>query len=74
MIVVTRARVAVRTGRIADLSAAGLAIVATARLAQGHAPPEIARQLAQLFVKGHRLIQVGQEITKGRPLGHIALL
>jgi hypothetical protein len=64
MIVMTRVRVAVRTGRIADLSAAWLAIVATARLTQGHAPPEITRQLAQLFVKGHRLIQVGQEITK----------
>jgi hypothetical protein len=64
MIVVTRVGVAVRTGRITDLSTAWLAIVATARLTQGHTPPEIARQLAQLFVKGHRLIQIGQEITK----------
>jgi hypothetical protein len=64
MIAMTLARVAVRTGRTTDLSAAWLAIVATARLTQGYAPPEIARQLAQLFVKGHRLIKVGQEITK----------
>ena len=64
MIGMTLARVAVRTGRMTDLSAARLAIVATARLTQDHAPPEITRQLAQLFVKGHRLIEVGQEITK----------
>jgi hypothetical protein len=64
MIVVNRVRVAVRTGRMTDLSTAWLAIVATARLTQGHTPPEIARQLAQLFVKRHRLIQIGQEITK----------
>jgi hypothetical protein len=64
MIVMPRVRVAVRTGRITDLSAAWLAVVATARLTQGYAPPEIMRQLAQLFVKGHRLIKVSQEITK----------
>jgi hypothetical protein len=64
MIVMTRVRVAVRTGRIADLSAAWLSVVATARLTQGHAPPEIPRQLAQLFVKGHWLIEVGQEIAE----------
>jgi hypothetical protein len=64
MVIMTRVRVAVRTGRITDLSAARLTVVATARLTQDHAPPEITRQLAQLLVKGHRLIQVGQEITK----------
>ena len=74
MIVVIRVRVAVRTGRVADLSAAWLAIMATARLAQGHAPPEIARQLGQLFMKGHRLIQVGQEISQGRPFCHVTFL
>ena len=57
-------RVAIRTGRITDLSAARLAVVSTARLTQGHTPPEITRELAQLFVQGHRLIKVGQEITK----------
>ena len=56
--------VAIRTGRITDPSAAWLAIVPTARLTQGHTPPEITRELAQLFVQGHRLIKVGQEITK----------
>jgi hypothetical protein len=57
-----------------DLSAAWLTVVATARLTQDHTPPEIARQLAQLFVKGHRLIKVGQEITKRRPFCHVAFL
>jgi len=58
-----RVLVAIRTGWFIHPSAARLAEVPATRLAQRHSPPQIAREFAQLLVQGHRLIQVGQEIT-----------
>lgn len=58
-----RVSVAIRTGWLAHLSAARLAGVPTARLAQHHPPPQVARELAQLLGPGHRLVEVGQELT-----------
>jgi hypothetical protein len=55
--------VAIRTGWFTHPSATRLAVIPATRLTQRHSPPQIARELAQLLVQGHRLIQVGQEIT-----------
>jgi hypothetical protein len=56
--------VAIRTGWLIHLSAARLAGMPAARLTQRHSAPQIARELAQLLGQGHRLIEVGQEITQ----------
>lgn len=66
-----RVPVAIRTGWLAHLSAARLAGVPTTRLAQHHAPPQVARELAQLLGPGHRLVEVGQELTDRAPSCHI---
>jgi hypothetical protein len=59
-----RVRVAIRTGWFIHLSATRLAGMPAARLAQRHSPPQIAREFAQFLGQGHRLIQIGQEITQ----------
>jgi len=52
-------RVVVRTGRVISLSAARLAVIAAARLAQRDTTPEVAGQFVELLRQGHRLIEVG---------------
>jgi hypothetical protein len=52
-------RVCVRTGRIGERSAAGLAVVPAARLPQHGAAPEVAPELAELLRQRHGLIEVG---------------
>jgi hypothetical protein len=54
----------IRTGRSAANSAAWFARVAATGLAQRHAPPEVACELAHFLWKWHRLIKIGQELTK----------
>ena len=56
--------VILRTGGMFDLSTAGFAVVAAAVLSQDDPPPEVARQLGQLFRERHRLVEIGQEVTK----------
>ena len=60
-----------RTGRMLGLSAARLTGMAAAILAQDHAPPEVAYQLAQLLGPWHGLVEVGQEVMDGWRLGHL---
>ena len=67
-----RVPIAIRTGWLAHLSAARLAGVPATRLAQHHSPPQVARELAQLLGPGHRLVEVGQELTDRAPSCHIA--
>ena len=57
--------VGLRTGGVLDPSTPGLAVVAAAILFQDHTPPQVARQLVQLFGQRHGLVQVGQELTEG---------
>jgi hypothetical protein len=62
-----------RTGRVIGLSAAGFAVVATAGLAQHHAPPQVACQFGYLLMYRHRLIEVGQNIAELWSLRHTFL-
>lgn len=71
VVVVTMGMVgAVRTGRRRDHSAAWLPWVAAAVLAQQHAPPHVARQLAQFLGQRHGLIEIGEEVAGGRSVRH----
>jgi hypothetical protein len=65
MMVVMMMFVDLRTGGFIDPSTAGLAVVAAAILLEDHAAPKVARQLVQLFVQRHGLVQVGEELTEG---------
>ncbi len=56
--------VSLRTGERLDASAAGFAVMAAAILAQDYSPPQVARQLGQLFRQGHRLVEVRQEVSE----------
>jgi hypothetical protein len=69
-----RVLVAIRTGWFSHLSATRLAVIPATCLTQHHSPPQIARELAQLLAQGHRLIEVGQEITHKIPSCHVASL
>ena len=55
----------IRTGRCAaPHSAARFTRVAATRLAQSHPSPQVARELPHFLWKWHRLIEIGQELTK----------
>jgi hypothetical protein len=54
----------IRTGRCAPHSAARFTRVAATPLAQSHASPQVARELPHFLWKWHRLIEIGQELTK----------
>lgn len=56
--------VSLRTGEMFDASAAGFAVVSAAILFQDDSPPQIARQLGQLFRQRHGLVEVRQEVAK----------
>ena len=62
MVVVVAVRMFARTGRVIGLSAARLAMIATASLPQHHPPPQVAGELADFLRQRHRLVEVGQEI------------
>jgi len=65
MLLVMRVRMTIRTGRCAALhSAAWFTRVAATRLAQSHPSPQVARELTHFLWEGHRLIEIGQELTK----------
>src|SRR5262249_28635468 len=74
MVVCMIVGVAVRTGRMLGHSAAGLAVVAAAVLAQRHAAPQVARQLAELLRQRHRLVQIGEKVAVRGPVAHSVLL
>ena len=61
----------IQTGRCAAHSAAWLAGVPATGLAQHYSPPEIAGELAHFLCQGHRLIEVGQELTETRSSCHV---
>ncbi len=63
--VVVRMLMLARTGRMLRLSAARLAGVPAAGLAQDHPPPQVAPQLGELLAQRHRLAQVGEDIGDG---------
>jgi len=52
-------RVVVQTGRMLGRSAARLAVIAAAHLAQRDATPEVTGELVEFLRQGHRLIEVG---------------
>ena len=54
----------IRTGRCTPHSAARFARMPATRLAQHHPSPEVARELPYFLWKWHRLIEIGQELTK----------
>ena len=55
----------IRTGRCAaPHSAARFTRVAATRLAQSHPSPQVDRELPHFLWKWHRLIKIGQELTK----------
>ena len=55
----------IRTGRCAaPHSAARFTRVAATRLAQSHPSPQVTRELPHFLWKWHRLIEIGQELTK----------
>jgi hypothetical protein len=56
--------VGLRTGGVFHPSTPGLAVVTAAILPQNNTPPQIARQLVQLFGQRHGLIEVGEELAK----------
>ena len=58
--------VILRTGGVGDFSTAWFSRVATTVLAQDHASPQVAHKLAQFLTEGHGLVEIGQEIAKGR--------
>jgi hypothetical protein len=59
-----------RTGWGIDLSATGLAQMATTVLAQGDPPPQVSDQFGHLVAQRHGLIEIGEQITDGGSLGH----
>jgi hypothetical protein len=65
MIVMVVMSVCLRTGGVFDPSTPGLAVVAAAILPQDHTPPQVARELVQLLVQRHGLVEIGQKLTKG---------
>jgi hypothetical protein len=60
----------VRTGRILGLSAAWLAMMPTAGLAQNNTAPQVARELGKFLLQRHGLIKVGQEIVHQQAFSH----
>ena len=66
----SRWHIAIRTGWPIGPSATRLAEMSAAILAQGNAPPQVAHELAELLSKGHRLIEVGQEVAGRGSTGH----
>jgi hypothetical protein len=53
-----------RTGRVFDLSASGFAVVPATGLLQDDPPPQVPRQLVELFGERHGLIEIGQEVLE----------
>jgi hypothetical protein len=65
MMLIMKVAMTIRTGRCAaPHSAAWFTRVAATRLAQSHASPQVARELPHFLWQGHRLIEIGQELTK----------
>jgi hypothetical protein len=64
MMLIMRVVMTIRTGRCTPPSAARFARVPATRLAQHHPSPEVARELPHFLWKWHRLIEIGQELTK----------
>lgn len=54
----------IRTGRCATHSTAWFPRVSATGLAQRHTPPKVACELAYFLWQWHRLIEIGQELTK----------
>jgi hypothetical protein len=63
----------IRTGRCAAHSTAWFAWVPATGLAQHQPPPEVARELAHFLWQWHRLIEIGQELTKDISSRHTSL-
>jgi hypothetical protein len=62
----------VRTGRCAaPHSAPWFTWVPATRLAQSHASPQVARELPHFLWQRHRLIEIGQELTKDNSSCHL---
>jgi hypothetical protein len=74
MMLVMSVVMTIRTGRFAAHSAAWFARVAATGLAQRHPPPEVACELVQFLWQWHRLIEVGQKLSKHSSSCHLFLL
>jgi len=64
MMLIMKVVMTIRTGRRAPHSAPRFAWVPATRLAQSHASPQVARELPHFLWQRHRLIEIGQELTK----------
>jgi hypothetical protein len=72
MMIVMRVGMTIRTGRCAaPHSAARFTRVPATRLAQSHPSPQVARELPHFLWKRHRLIEIGQELTKDISSWHL---
>jgi hypothetical protein len=72
MMLLTSVVMTIRTGRGAAHSAAWFARVAATGLAQRHAPPEVACELAHFLWQWHWLIEIGQELPKHSSSCHLS--
>jgi hypothetical protein len=74
MMLIMRVVMTIRTGRCAaPHSAAWLSWVPATGLAQSHTSPEVACELPYFLWKWHRLIEIGQELTKDISSRHTSL-
>ena len=62
--IVRRAIVLARTGRVIDGSTARFPGVAAAGLAQRDPAPQVADQFVQLFANRHRLVHIGKKVLE----------
>jgi hypothetical protein len=71
MMLIMRVVMTIRTGRCTPHSAALFARVAATGLAQSHPSPEVACELPYFLWKWHRLVEIGQELTKDISSRHL---
>jgi len=64
VMLIMRVMMTIRTGWCAPHSAAWFPRVPATALAQSHPSPEVARELPHFLWQGHRLIEIGQELSK----------
>jgi hypothetical protein len=72
MLLVMRVMMTIRTGQSVAHSTTWFTWVSTTGLAQRHAPPEVACELAHFLWQWHRLIEIGQELPKHSSSCHLS--
>jgi hypothetical protein len=71
MMLIMRVVITIRTGQCTPHSAAWFARVAATGLTQSHPSPEVACELPYFLWKWHRLVEIGQELTKDISSRHL---